>query len=324
MPNIESEKINCLHRPNSRPAPRGKIESVRTRTQKSSNSLIRFRCSNSCFLLETCIAGQEKPFLAKWHPKPRKNAKRRFFDTADMHEKLYGRSRLYASAQGRHETGGTRCSFAFFESFLWHFNKKQRAEVIFRLSKPVWSKKQENGSGKQRSLHAPLNFGVVLFLYCRCTENRKTPAWENTLGGHDSICRHWDLNETERCMAAHFNASKFLKFQNLENQQWSKQMNKRKLQKQRDPPPRSNHQDNESSMSSNEGSHRLALTFDCVGFGNRPAWKRGRLSFFGWMTAWQAIVWTLTNVHTVTNVQSQFLQSGRKVSADILKSPQLK
>ena len=50
-----------------------------------------------------------------------------------------------------------RCSFAFFESFLWHFNKKRHAEVIFRLSRPVLCKNQENGSGKQWSLHAPLN-----------------------------------------------------------------------------------------------------------------------------------------------------------------------
>ena len=49
-----------------------------------------------------------------------------------------------------------RCSFAFFESFPWHFNKKQRAEVIFRLSRPVSCENQENGSGKQWSLHAPL------------------------------------------------------------------------------------------------------------------------------------------------------------------------
>ena len=39
-----------------------------------------------------------------------------------------------------------RCSFAFFESFLRHFNKKQRAEVIFRLSRPVSCKNQKNGS----------------------------------------------------------------------------------------------------------------------------------------------------------------------------------
>ena len=35
------------------------------RTEKSSNSLIRFRCSNSCFLLETGIADYERLFFAK-------------------------------------------------------------------------------------------------------------------------------------------------------------------------------------------------------------------------------------------------------------------
>ena len=33
MPKIESEKIDCLHRPCSRPAPRGKIKSVRTHAE---------------------------------------------------------------------------------------------------------------------------------------------------------------------------------------------------------------------------------------------------------------------------------------------------
>ena len=33
-----------------------------------------------------------------------------------------------------------RCSFAFFECFLWHFNIKQLQEVIFRLSRPVSSR----------------------------------------------------------------------------------------------------------------------------------------------------------------------------------------
>ena len=50
-----------------------------------------------------------------------------------------------------------RCSFTFFESFLWHFNEKQRGEVIFRHSRPVSCKNQENGAGKQWSVHAPLN-----------------------------------------------------------------------------------------------------------------------------------------------------------------------
>ena len=52
------------------------------RTQKSSNSLIRFRCSNSCFLLETGITRHERLFLAKWHPKAeKKTAKTAGFST---------------------------------------------------------------------------------------------------------------------------------------------------------------------------------------------------------------------------------------------------
>ena len=132
---IESEKIDCLHRPCLRPPPRGKIESVRTHSevieQFDSVSLL-----NSCFLLETDIANHERLLLAKWHPKPRKNCEY----GAKRHEKLYGRSRLYASAQGHDETGGVLS--LFFESFLWYFNKKRRAEVIFRLSRPISWKNQ--------------------------------------------------------------------------------------------------------------------------------------------------------------------------------------
>ena len=63
------------------------------------------------------------------------------------------------------------CSFAFFESFFLHFNKKQRAEVIFRLSRPVSCKNQENGSGKQWSLHAPLNW--IGHWTTRCSSPKK-------------------------------------------------------------------------------------------------------------------------------------------------------
>ena len=74
--------------------------------QKSSDSLIRFRSSNYCFLLETGNAGHKRLFLAKWHPKAEKKPrKRRFFDSTDRHWKLYGQSRLSASAQGRHGAG---------------------------------------------------------------------------------------------------------------------------------------------------------------------------------------------------------------------------
>ena len=85
-----------------------------------------------------------------------------FFDIADRHDKWYGRSRLYASAQGRHETGGVLSPFSSL--FLRHFNEKQRGEVIFRHSKPVSCKNQENGAGKQWSVHAPLKAGPPLDL----------------------------------------------------------------------------------------------------------------------------------------------------------------
>ena len=51
--------------------------------------------------------------------------------------------------------------FRFFESFLWHFNEKQRGEVIFIHSRPVSFKNPESGAGKQWSLHAPLNSSLT-------------------------------------------------------------------------------------------------------------------------------------------------------------------
>ena len=96
-------------------------------SQKSSNSLIRFRCSNSCFLLETDIAGHQRLFLAKWHLKAEKKLRRRpFFDIADRHEKLYGRSRLYASAQRRYETDGVLLLFSSLSFDISMKNSVQR------------------------------------------------------------------------------------------------------------------------------------------------------------------------------------------------------
>ena len=111
------------------------------------NSLILFRCSNSCFLLETDIAGHERLFLAKWHPKAEKKLrKRRFFDTADRHEKLYGRSRLYASAQGRHETGGVLSLFSRFSFDISIKNSVQRWSSDFQGLFRVKIKKMAQGS----------------------------------------------------------------------------------------------------------------------------------------------------------------------------------
>ena len=124
------------------------------RTQKSSNSLIRFRCSNSCFLLETGIAVHERLFLAKWHPKPRKNCQNGVFSTP-----LTGMKSCTVDGgctPAPKDATKLAVFFRFFRVFPSTFNKRQRAEVIFRLSRPVSCKNQENGSGKQWSLHAPL------------------------------------------------------------------------------------------------------------------------------------------------------------------------
>ena len=154
MLKIESQKIDCLHRPCSRLAPRSKSNRYAC-TQKSSKSLICFRCSNSCFLVRNWHCWSRKAFARQTKPQSReKTAKTAIFRHRWQAWKLYGWSRLHASAQGRHKTDGVLS--LFFESFLWHFNEKQRAELIFRLSRRVSCKNQENGAGKQLSLYTPL------------------------------------------------------------------------------------------------------------------------------------------------------------------------
>ena len=131
------------------------------RTQKSSNSLIRFRCSNSCFLLETDIAGHERLFLAKWHPKAEKKLRKRwFFDTTDRHEKLYGRSRLYASAQGRHETGGVLSLFSRLSFDISIQNSVQRWSSDFQGLIRVKIRKMAQGSDDLSTL--PLKIALSL------------------------------------------------------------------------------------------------------------------------------------------------------------------
>ena len=112
MPKIESEKIDCLHWPCSRPAPRGKIESVRTHSevieQFDSFSLLKL-----LFLVRNWHCWSPKAFPRQITTKAEEKLRRRpFFDIPDRHDKLYGRSGLYPSAQGRHETGGVLSLFS--------------------------------------------------------------------------------------------------------------------------------------------------------------------------------------------------------------------
>ena len=78
---------------------------------------------------------------------------------------------IVAVGQRRRMPQTWRCSFAFFVSFLWHFNEEQLAKVIFLSSRPVFCKNQGNGAGKQWSVHAPLNHPCVWLtfrtLFCR-------------------------------------------------------------------------------------------------------------------------------------------------------------
>ena len=121
-------------------------------------SLIRFRCSNSCFLLETGIAGHERLSLAKWHPKAEKKLRKRpFFDTADRHEKLYGRSRLYASAQWRHETGGVLSLFSSLSFDISIKNSAQRWSSDFQGLFRVKIRKMAQGRNDLSTL--PLSSG---------------------------------------------------------------------------------------------------------------------------------------------------------------------
>ena len=110
------------------PAPWGKNESVGTHPevieQFDSFSLLKlfFRVRNwNCWsivgIVGIGIVGHERFFLPKRHPKAEKKLRRRpYFDIADRHETLYGRSRLCASAQRL--AVKLAVLFRCFESFL--------------------------------------------------------------------------------------------------------------------------------------------------------------------------------------------------------------
>ena len=179
MPKIESEKIDCLHQPCSRPAPRGKIKSVRTHSevieQFDSFSLLKL-----LFLVRNWHCWSRKAFTRQMTPQIREEtAKTAIF--RQRWQAWKGVRSIAAVRQRPRTPRNWRCSFGFFQSFLCHFNKKQHAEVIFILPRPVSCKNQENGSGKQRSLHAPLNKtvtagtfknGKVQWLFGCCNINR--------------------------------------------------------------------------------------------------------------------------------------------------------
>ena len=99
-------------------------------------------------------------------PKPRKKLpKRPFFDSADRHEKLYGRSRLYASAQGRHETGGVLSLFSRLSFDISIQNSVQRWSSDFQGLFRVKIRKMAQGSDDLSTLPLRPRFSVWLFRY---------------------------------------------------------------------------------------------------------------------------------------------------------------
>ena len=131
MPKLEIDKTVYIDRARGRRL--GVKSNQYAHTQKSSNSLIRFRCSNSYFLSETGITSHGRLLLAKWRPTAeKKTTKTTVFDTADRHEKFYGRSLLYASAQGRHEPGSVLSLFSSLSFDISIKNSVQRWSSDFQ------------------------------------------------------------------------------------------------------------------------------------------------------------------------------------------------
>ena len=157
---------------------KGKIESVRTHSevfeQFDSFSLLRL-----LFLVRNWHCWSQQAFTSPNDtPKPtKKNCENGLSSTSPTGMKSCTVDRGCTPAPK--DATKQAVFFRFFESFLWHFNKKQRAEVGLQLSRPVSWKNQENGSWKHWSLHAPLNLrGKTAALW---TLERMAPEkFENT------------------------------------------------------------------------------------------------------------------------------------------------
>ena len=135
-------KRQYIDRARGRP-PRGKIESVRTHSevigQFDSFSLLKL-----LFLVRNWHCWSGKAFPRQMTPQSHEDG--RFSSSlTDM-----------KSCTVDHGCTPAPKDATKLESFLWHVNEKQRAEVIFRPSRTVSCKYQENGAAKQWSLHAPL------------------------------------------------------------------------------------------------------------------------------------------------------------------------
>ena len=159
MPKIGSEKIDCLHRPCSRPAPRGKIKSVRTHSEVS-EQFDSFSLLKLLFLVRNWHCWSRKAFTRQMTPQIREKTA----ETAVFRQRwqAWKVARSIAAVRQRPRTPRNwRCAFAFFESFLWHSikNSMQRWSSDFQGLSCVKIRKMAQGSNDLSTL--PLRAACV-------------------------------------------------------------------------------------------------------------------------------------------------------------------
>ena len=105
----------------------GKIESVTTHSEVI-EEFDSFPLLDLLFLVRNLHCWSRTVIPRQMTPRE----KRPFFHIADRHEELYGRSRLYASAQGRRETGGALSHFSSLSFDISMKSSEQRWSSDFQ------------------------------------------------------------------------------------------------------------------------------------------------------------------------------------------------
>ena len=112
MPKIESEKIDCLHPPCTRPAPQGKIESVRMHSELIKQFDL-FSLLKLLFVVRNWHCWSRKAFTRQMTPKPeKKTAKTAVFQHRWQPWKVVWS--IAAVRQHPRTPWNWRCSFVFF------------------------------------------------------------------------------------------------------------------------------------------------------------------------------------------------------------------
>ena len=152
MPKIESEKIDCLYRPCSRPAPRGKIESVRTHSEVI-EQFDSFLLLKLLFLVRNWHCWSRKAFPRQMtHQSWEKTAKTAVFRHRWQAWKVVQSIAAVCSAQGRHETGGVLSLFSRLSFDISIKNSVQRWSSDFQGLFRVKIRKMAQGSNDLSTL----------------------------------------------------------------------------------------------------------------------------------------------------------------------------